>query len=99
MDLGDLSVRVDWSYRSEHALLTQPGNRVSSYDFVNARVSLDNIQGPGGTQFRVSLWGKNLTDELWYTSGYNLVASPSLGFRAAAASAPRTFGIDFEVGF
>lgn len=94
---GDLSFRVDWSYRSKHALLTQPGNRVSSYDFVNARVSLDNIAGPAGTDLRISLWGKNLTDEVWYTSGYNLVSS--LGFRAAATSAPRTFGIDFEIGF
>lgn len=95
--LGDLSFRVDWSYRSKHSLLTQPGNRVSSYDFVNARITLDNIQGPGGTDLRVALWGKNLTDEVWYTSGYNLVSS--LGFRAAATSAPRTFGIDFEIGF
>ncbi|NIV31298.1 MAG: hypothetical protein GWN58_17925, partial [Anaerolineae bacterium] len=55
------------------SLLTQPGNSVPGYDFVNARMTLDNIRGPGDTAFRVAFWGKNLTDELWYTSGYNLV--------------------------
>lgn len=95
--LGDLSVRLDWSYRDKHALIPQPGNRVPSYDFLNARISLDNIQGPYGTWLRVSLWGQNLTDEVWYTSGYNLLSS--IGFRAAATSPPRTFGVDFEIGF
>lgn len=95
--VGDLSFRLDWSYRSKHALIPQPGNRVPSYDFLNARISFDNIQGPYGTQLRFSLWGQNLTDEVWYTSGYNLLSS--IGFRAAATSPPRTFGIDFEIEF
>lgn len=96
-DIGELSARIDWSYRSDHYLLTSLGNYVDEYDFFDGRITLDNIKGPGDTQFRVALWGKNLTDETWYTSGYNLV--DNLGFRAAATNAPRTYGIDAEIRF
>jgi len=94
---GNLSLRLDYSSRSDYSLLTQPGNDVDGYDFINARLTWGGIQAPGDGMFRVSLWGKNLTDEVWFTSGYNLVSS--LGFRAAAASEPRTYGVDLEYEF
>ena len=87
---------MDYSYRSDHALLTQNGTDVDGYDFWNARLTWANIQTAGGS-LRASLWGKNLTDELWYTSGYNLVSV--LGFKAQATNPPRTFGLDVEYTF
>lgn len=95
--VGDLSFRVDWSYRSKYSLLTARNNEVSGYDFVNARIGLDEIKGPGGTMLSVAIWGKNISDELWYTSGYNLV--PSLGFNGRVTAPPRSFGMDFQVAF
>lgn len=97
LSLGDLSLRLDWSYRSKYSLLTSPGNMVGSYDFLNARIGLDEMRGPGETTFSVAIWGKNLTDELYYTSGYNLVSS--LGFNTRYVGAPRTFGIDLTMRF
>ncbi|BFM09285.1 TonB-dependent receptor [Halioxenophilus aromaticivorans] len=93
---GDLSLRMDYSYRSDFALLTQNGTDVDGYDSWNARVTWANIPLAGGN-LRASLWGKNLTNELWYTSGYNLVSV--LGFKAQATNPPQTFGLDMEYMF
>ena len=100
---GNLIFRVDYGWVDEYYLLTAngpnllDGNEAPSYKFVNARVSLDDIHGPGDTTFSISLWGKNLTDELWYTSGYDL--TDGLGFAAKATNPPRTYGMDFTVHF
>ena len=95
MSAGDLVFRVDYSWTDDRSLLAAPDNWVKSYDHVNARVALDNIRGPGGSKINIALWGKNLTDELYYTSGYNLTAN--LGFRAMAVSEPRTYGVDLVI--
>ena len=103
MDIGDLMFRVDYAWVDDHFLLTEntpgliDGNVAPSYDFVNARMTLDNISGPWDTDFSVSLWGRNLTDELWYTSGFDL--SLSFGFVGKAPAPPRTYGVDFTIEF
>lgn len=100
---GDLSFRVDYGWVDEYYLLTAngpnllDGNVAPSYHFFNARVSLDDIKGPGDSTFSISLWGKNLTDETWYTSGFDL--TDGLGFAAKATNPPRTFGMDLTVTF
>ena len=68
-------------------------NLADSYYHLSGRVALDDIRGPGHSKMSVGLWGKNLTDEVYYTSGFNLTAS--LGFRSMAVGAPRTYGVDF----
>jgi iron complex outermembrane receptor protein len=97
LSMGDLTFRVDWSWVDDFFLLTPPGNEVQGYYFINGRVGLDNIRGPGDGSFSVALWGKNLTDELYYTSGYNL--TNNLGFFSAAVGAPRTYGVDIIYEF
>lgn len=102
-NVGDLSFRVDYSWVDDHFLLTAndpgliDGNTSPSYDFVNARITLDQITGPKGVAMSVSLWGRNLTDELWYTSGFDL--SNSFGFVGKAVAPPRTYGVDFRMQF
>lgn len=95
-DVGELSGRVDWSSTSKH-LIGANGFYEDGYDFVNARLTMDNIMGPGDTQFRVALWGKNLTDEVWLTSGFDLLSV--FGFQVATISAPRSYGVDLELRF
>jgi iron complex outermembrane receptor protein len=70
---------------------------VQGYYFINGRVGLDNIRGPGDSTFSLALWGKNLSDENYYPSGYNLTTS--LGIFGAATGAPRTYGVDLVYEF
>lgn len=95
LSAGDLVFRVDYSWTDDRSILAAPDNWADCYDLVNARVALNNIRGPGDTRINIALWGKNLTDQVYYTSGYNLTAN--LGFRAMAVSEPRTYGMDFVI--
>ena len=74
------------------------GNTAPSYEVWNGRVTLDALQGPNGTALSVSLWGKNMLDDRWYTSGFDLTDG-SLGFAGKLVSAPRTWGVDLTVEF
>ncbi len=101
---GNLIMRVDYSWVDDYFLLTAngpnlvDGNTAPSYDTWNARIELQNVQGPGGTSLTVGAWGRNLTDELWYTSGFDL-SDGALGFVGKAVAPPRTVGMDFVLEF
>lgn len=101
---GDLIMRVDYSWVDDYYLLTAAGenlvdgNVAPSYDSWNARIELREVPGPADTSLTVGLWGRNLTDELWYTSGYDLTDG-ALGFAAKAVAPPRTVGMDFVFKF
>jgi iron complex outermembrane receptor protein len=99
MDIGSLRARVDWSYRDDMNFLApvpEP-NHSGSFHLFNARISLDEIDGFGDTTMRVSLWGKNLADEGYWTSGVNILNTLGLAFNLWGE--PRTYGVDFEVLF
>jgi len=102
-DIGDLAFRLDYIWVDDFFLLTEnspgliDGNVAPSYETINARVTLDKIQGPNESEVSVSLWGRNLTDELYYTSGFDL--SLSFGFVGKAPAPPRTYGIDLVMEF
>lgn len=102
--IGDLVARVDYAWVDDHFLLTSnaPGlvtaNAAPSYYFINARVGLNSMEGPNGSDLNVALWVKNLTDELWYTAGYDFTNN-ILGYAGQSAGPPRTFGIDLSVNF
>jgi len=93
---GALSVRVDGSYRSK--IYFHPYDNAitpaDSYSLLNARVSLNDIKldalGRDGA-LRVSLWGKNLTDEEYRNFGIDFGA---LGFAGNRFGMPRTYGLD-----
>jgi iron complex outermembrane receptor protein len=94
---GDLVFRIDYAWVDDYSLLSSAGNRVDGYELLDARIALESIQGPGDTKFTVALWGKNLNDELYYTTGYNLVTS--LGVAARFTGPPRTYGLDVAFEF
>lgn len=98
-DVGMLRARLDWSYRDDMNFLApapEP-NASEAFHLFNARVSLEQIEGPKDTQMRVSFWAKNLTDEGYWTSGVNVLNSLGLAFNLWGE--PRTMGVDFEVLF
>jgi iron complex outermembrane receptor protein len=57
-------------------------------------LSLSDIE-MGASKLRVSLWGRNLTDEDYREFSFNYGAS--LGLNLAQYGEPRTYGIDFAV--
>ncbi len=99
LGFASLIARVDWSYKDKYNFLApQPErNFQGSYDLWNARVSLDEIDGPGDTTLRVSAWGKNLTDESYFFNGVNIY--PTFGFDINLYAEPRTYGVDLELLF
>lgn len=100
--IGNLVARIDYAFVDDHFLLTAndpgliDGNTAPSYHLVNARLSLEGIRGPGGSTFTIALWGRNLTDDLWYTSGYDL-SNGALGMVDKATAPPRTYGLDLSL--
>jgi iron complex outermembrane receptor protein len=101
---GDLSARVDWVYQDDVRMLTlnpmlggvyvgEP-NSQEAFDHVNARISLDEMQGPGNGTVTIALWGRNLTNESWRTTGINFVT-----YAVNSWAPPRTWGVDVNYSF
>lgn len=97
LSVGDLVLRIDYAWVDDYFLLSSAGNFVDGYDLLNARIALEGISGPGDSRFSVALWGRNLTDEVYYTTGYNLVSS--IGIAGRFTGPPRTYGLDLNFQF
>lgn len=89
--LGDnlyMTPRLDWSYQSK--FFHEPDNRLSeiqgSYDMLDASIDFHDAAG----KWMVSIWGKNLGDELVTKSQ---VAVPAMGQNYVTYAPPRTAGI------
>lgn len=99
---GDLTARLDYSYRGEiffnvvprfarfDALIASPG-----IGLLDGRISLANLE-IGGVETKVSVSAKNLTNEKYRVSGIDFGA---LNFGTNTYSVPRTYGIDFRVEY
>ncbi len=90
-----LSARVDLTYKDE--IVFHPfNNQYDSTDdrtLVNGRISLNDIKLGCCEEgsLRVSLWGKNLSDEEYRQWGIDF---GSLGFAGNVYGEPRTYGLD-----
>lgn len=73
LEIGDFSASADYSFVDDHvAYHNQPAadfTRIASYSVLNARISLQEI---AGSNFSVSIWGKNITDEEYRINGVPL---------------------------
>lgn len=80
------------NYAWQDELFWQPANvnREDSYGLIDGRISF----APEGAPWRVSIWGKNLSDELYRT---NII--PFFGEEVSQFGAPRTTGVDFSYSF
>ena len=93
MAFGQLSIRADVSYFDEIVFHPYQNEYTPADDWtlVGARASLNDIS-LGDGNLRISIWGKNLTDEEYRVFGIDFGA---LGFSNAQFGTPRTYGIDF----
>jgi len=100
---GEIHFQVDYSYQSRQNLapslsfprdveLPVPGLIQQGFGLLNARVAVRTDQDT-----EIAVWGKNLTDERYFTSGLNLAAN--LGFANATVGNPLTVGVQVSQKF
>ena len=85
-DGGALNLRVDYNYTGSYYFDNEnnPRTRNDSYGLWNASV---NWSSPGTGRWLVSLWGKNLDDELYSAGKVDVIGSVLTSY-----GAPRTYG-------
>lgn len=84
-----LGVHTDGSYAAAQYFEIFNVERIKgdAYALVNARIALQSVDG----HWEVAAWGKNLTDELYFTSAIDLM---DFGFDYFHLGAPRTYGME-----
>ncbi|MHA7817200.1 MAG: TonB-dependent receptor [Pseudohaliea sp.] len=89
----ELALRVDYEHRGDKYWHPDNLNPMGAFGLLNARASLE------GERFGVALWGKNLTDELFWQD-YNASAFSGLPFGDLGfLSRGITWGADVEYRF
>ncbi|WP_417469083.1 TonB-dependent receptor [Maricaulis sp.] len=85
-----LSARLNYSYHGE--MFWAPDNNFieEAYGLLDGRLTLT----PPNADWTLSVWGKNLTDELYRT---NII--PFFGDEISRFATPRTYGIELSVDF
>ena len=94
MSFGQISARMDVSYKDEMVFHPYQNLYDSAEDrtLLDARISLNDIPlGENQGSLRVSLWGKNLTDEEYRSWGIDFGA---LGFAGDTFGDPLSYGLD-----
>lgn len=88
---GDaLNFYVAYSWRSKMPWQPANLNFEGSFDLIDARITL----APEEAQWSASIWGKNLTDEL-----YRVNIIPFFGEEVSQFGAPRTYGVELRYSF
>lgn len=101
---GEVSARVDWAHESGYYFFLRDDenpftHQISrgSTDRVNARLRWDGVDlGASQWQLSVSLWGKNLTNDIYHARGIDF---GELGYAGVIFSEPRSYGMDFSLKF
>ncbi|MBK7251777.1 MAG: TonB-dependent receptor [Gammaproteobacteria bacterium] len=85
--IGNFVLNVDYRKQDKFYSGPQPDTLTAGYGVWNARLQLADI--PAGTgSFRVAVWGKNLSDEVYR------FATTNFGVYSAYFGAPRSVGVD-----
>ncbi|MBT8444327.1 MAG: TonB-dependent receptor, partial [Gammaproteobacteria bacterium] len=85
-----LNFYVSYSWQDEFAWQPANANFEDSYGLLDARVTF----APEGAKWALSVWGKNITDELYRT---NII--PFFGEEVSQFGAPQTQGVEFRYTF
>lgn len=91
---GVVSLGVDANYSSRKYFDLQNTERLvqGSYTIVNGRVRWHDVDD----RFSVNVWGRNLTNEYYYTQNFDLSL---YGIDWGNVAAPRTYGVTLEYKF
>lgn len=90
---GQLSANVDYYHQGLITTSTSdPRYKVAGYGLLDARLTLADIP-LGGGEWRVSAFGRNLTDKEYYISHFN-TGAPSAFF-----GQPRTYGLEISLEY
>jgi iron complex outermembrane receptor protein len=91
---GTLTLRGDWSYKSEvfHDVFNDPRLAQSAFDIVNAYASFVT----GNDRWEIALFGTNLTDERYRVSGNS---SAGFGLAESTFAAPQEWGATVKLRF
>lgn len=91
---GTFSANVNYTMQSDKFVSSSISSGkfiVGDYGLLNARLTLADIPGVDG--LRVGLWGRNLTDQEYYVTQFNI------GRPGALFGEPRTYGVDLSIEF
>lgn len=97
-EMGDLDFRLGYRYTGEYWWdlgELEPGYQ-KSIGLVDGSVSLAK------DRWRITLWGKNLTEEEYYSSGFSVQSDPVTGQGGSSLNRigdPRTYGISASYNF
>lgn len=95
LEFGNLSLHTNYVMVDEFQfVVSDPSLVADNYELLNARLTLSDIKVGARSNLKVSLWGKNITDEEYivYGSNFNF-------FDAQAYGAPATYGVDVSFNF
>lgn len=95
--VGELSLFGEYQLRGRSYLTNNndPDGRVGPYGLLNLRVSLASEDG----RWRLSLWGKNLTDEIYKQRLFDLANQDQIGQKFIVLGEPRTYGVELKVTY
>jgi iron complex outermembrane recepter protein len=98
-DKGSLNYHIDVYkqssfYFSNLGGTIQPGTELPAYTLLNMRLDWADILGKG---LKVGVFGKNLTNELYYTGGS--AGAQNFSVESATFGMPRTYGIAIRADF
>jgi iron complex outermembrane receptor protein len=100
LNVGEIVTNIDWNYVDEHVNYPVPSSflttTVEGYGLVDARLSWRDIPLSSTSRLAVSLWGKNLADKEYTTTG---IARGAAVLTSNFFGDPRTFGIDVTLDF
>ena len=89
----EFQVVVDWAYKDDvfYNVENNANGFAPSYNLLNLRVSL----GDANDAWKVSLWGKNVADEEYYT----YLRDGPFGEASGLYGEPATYGVDLTLNF
>ena len=93
---GTFSIRGEHQYKSDYFFteFNDPDLEQEAYHLFNARLAYKTPDD----RFELALWGRNLSDELYYVQGFD-VRDGALGAILETPAAPRTYGIELLANF
>jgi iron complex outermembrane receptor protein len=86
-----VDIAVDYSYQDETSGGVLAENATESFSTTNIRMGIGSDDG----QWRVTLWGRNITDEYYYPAAYKGGNGPYV----RSAGLPRTYGINLSYNY